>query len=75
MIVDMERTIVRCDSGGLYSTIWIPLISFKAIRFGSARFQRCPVHRRWERATLVDATALTDEERRAAESIVDVGIP
>lgn len=71
----MKRTIVRCDSGALYSTIWLPLISFKAVRFGSARLQRCPVHRRWERATQIDVTALTDDERRRAVSTVDVGIP
>lgn len=75
MIVDMQRTIVRCDSGAFYSTIWIPLVSFKAIRFGSARFQRCPVHHRWERASQVDVTALTDVERNQAESTVDIGIP
>ncbi|GGF43477.1 hypothetical protein [Williamsia phyllosphaerae] len=71
----MERTIVRCDSGAFYSTIWIPLVSFKAIRFGSARFQRCPVHRRWERAVQVDVAALTYDERRQAKSTVDIGIP
>ena len=40
-------TVVRCSSGHLFTTLWFPLGSFKAIRFGGSRFQRCPVGRHW----------------------------
>ena len=35
--------VVRCRAGHLYTTLWIPGISVKALRFGWWRFQRCPV--------------------------------
>jgi hypothetical protein len=47
-------TIVRCSRGGLFETVWVPLASFKAIRLGSKRLQRCPVHGRWEIVRRVD---------------------
>lgn len=51
------------------------MVSFKAARLGTSRFQRCPVHHRWERARLVDPSSLSADERRAAESVQDIGIP
>ncbi len=75
MIVGVNRKIVRCDSGALYSTIWVPMASLKAVRLGNTRLQRCPVHHRWERARLVDPSSLSADERRAAESVQDIGIP
>lgn len=51
------------------------MVSFKAARLGTSRFQRCPVHKRWERARLVDPATLTAEERVSAERIEDIGIP
>ena len=71
----VKRTIVRCDSGALYSTIWIPMASFKAVRLGTSRLQRCPVHHRWERARPVDPEGLSAEERAAAQDVRDIGIP
>src|SRR5215475_14255946 len=35
--------IVRCREGHLFTTIWIPFMSVKAIRFGPVRYQYCPV--------------------------------
>lgn len=58
--------IVRCKQGGLFETKWVPLASFKAVRLGSRRLQKCPVYRRWELVQQVDATTLSDEERAAA---------
>ncbi len=51
------------------------MVSFKAARLGTSRFQRCPVHKRWERARPVDPSTLTADERAAAERIEDIGIP
>ena len=36
-------TVVRCRQGHLYTTIWIPLASLKAVRLGWWRLQYCPV--------------------------------
>jgi hypothetical protein len=58
--------IVRCKQGGLFETKWIPLVSFKAARFGSRRWQRCPVHRQWEWVERLDESTLTDADRAAA---------
>ena len=52
--------------GGLFETVWIPLGSFKAIRLGVFRIQRCPVHARFEVVRRVDPDTLTNEERAAA---------
>jgi hypothetical protein len=59
-------SIVRCSRGGLFETVWIPLGSFKAIRLGVFRIQRCPVHARFEVVRRVDPDTLTNEERAAA---------
>lgn len=74
MLAVMDRTIVRCNSGALYSTIWVPMVSFKAARLGNARWQRCPVHKRWEMTRRVDPGTLSGAERTAAESVRDIGI-
>jgi hypothetical protein len=41
------RTMVRCRSGHLFRTIWIPGLSLKSIRLGWYRVQFCPVGRHW----------------------------
>jgi hypothetical protein len=58
--------IVRCMRGGLFETVWIPLVSFKALRLGPLRIQRCPVHRRLEVVQPVDPATLSDAERTEA---------
>jgi len=58
--------IVRCKQGGLFESKWVLLSSFKTVRLGSRRLQKCPVHRRWELVQRVDPTTLSDEERAAA---------
>jgi hypothetical protein len=62
----MGVVIVRCMRGGLFETVWIPLASFKAIRLGPLRIQRCPVHHRVEIVQQVDPATLSDEEHTAA---------
>ena len=41
------RTLVRCRSGHLFRTIWVPGVSIKSIRLGWYRVQFCPVGRHW----------------------------
>lgn len=70
-----EWTVVRCSQGALYSTIWMPLVSLKAVRLGAKRLQRCPVHRRWEKVERVKVADLTDAQRTAALQVRDIAIP
>ena len=56
-----DEVIVRCTRGGHYRTRWLPLVSFKSIRLGAYRLQRCPVHQRWEMTSIVEDEDLTPE--------------
>lgn len=58
--------IARCKQGALFETKWIPGVSFKAVRLGTSRRQRCPVHHRWESVKRVDAVTLSEQERSEA---------
>ncbi len=71
----MDRQIVRCSQGALYSTIWVKFISLKAVRLGSKRLQRCPVHHKWETVTRVDPNTLSPQQIAEAEQHKDVAIP
>jgi hypothetical protein len=39
------KTVVRCRDGHMFTTIWIPGVSLKAVRLGIVRLQYCPVGR------------------------------
>jgi hypothetical protein len=67
--------IVRCAAGHLYSTIWIPSVSLKAVRLGSRRYQRCPVGRHWAMTDLVDRATLSPAELEAALAVTDWRVP
>ncbi len=69
------NTVVRCRQGHLFTTIWIPGVSFKAVRFGWYRLQRCPVGAHWTLVVPVKDQDLTDEDRRMAQQHHDVRIP
>ena len=58
--------IVRCKSGHLFTTIWVPFASLKAVRLGNRRYQFCPIGRHWSVVEKVDASTLSDDERRGA---------
>ncbi|WP_232295465.1 hypothetical protein [Parafrankia sp. EUN1f] len=68
------RTIVRCRQGHLFTTVWIPGVSLKAIRLGWLRYQRCPVGHHWTFVTPVRASDLTDADRAAA-AVLDTPVP
>jgi hypothetical protein len=68
-------TIVRCRQGHLFTTIWLPGVSFKAVRLGRKRFQRCPVGHHWTTVQPVKDSDLTDEDRRIAAQVHDIHIP
>jgi hypothetical protein len=69
------NVVVRCRRGHLFSTIWIPGASFKSIRLGWWRIQRCPVGRHWSIVTPVNRSELAEDERRIAEGRKDIRIP
>ena len=69
------NVVVRCRRGHLFTTIWIPGGSLKALRLGWVRIQRCPVDGHWGPVTPVRCSELTDEERRSAGQYHDLCIP
>jgi len=69
------KVVVRCREGHLFTTIWVPFASLKAIRLGWFRLQRCPVGNNWTFVTPVKDSDLTEEERLIAERYRDTPIP
>jgi hypothetical protein len=69
------NVVARCSQGHLFTTIWIPGASVKAIRLGGRRFQRCPVGHHWSIVKPVRETELTEAERVEAAEHRDVRLP
>jgi hypothetical protein len=67
--------VVRCSQGHLFTTLWIPAASLKALRLGWWRVQYCPVARHWSVVVPVRESDLTDEQRRIAAAHHDIPIP
>jgi hypothetical protein len=67
-------TVVRCRQGHLFTTLWIPGASLKAIRLGLWRLQRCPVGGHWTLVTPVRTSELTAEQRELASREHDLRI-
>lgn len=66
---------VRCREGHVFTTIWIPGASLKAIRLGALRFQYCPVGRHFTVVRPLKESALTDEVVAVARLHHDVPVP
>ncbi len=69
------RLVVRCRQGHLFTTLWIPSMSLKALRLGWWRVQRCPVGKHWSTVTPVKEAELSKAEKRAARKSADIPIP
>ena len=69
------RVVVRCREGHLFTTIWIPGASAKALRLGPWRLQRCPVGPHWSIVTPVRASELSEDEARLAGERRDTRVP
>lgn len=67
--------VVRCLNGHLFTTIWVPGASLKAIRLGWVRLQHCPVGNHVTLVTPVKDSDLTVGERRVADQNRDVWVP
>jgi hypothetical protein len=46
-VFDQFRQTVRCSKGHVFTTTWVPMASFTAIRLGRSRYMRCPVGKHW----------------------------
>ena len=66
------KVVVRCRSGHVYTTIWIPGVSMKSLRLGFWRFQRCPVGAHWSIVTPVRESDLSEREQRLARGQKDI---
>ena len=66
---------VRCRSGHVFTTLWIPAASVKSLRLGPWRVQRCPVGKHWSLVTPVAQSDLTFLQRRRASSTHDLRVP
>jgi hypothetical protein len=69
------NTRVRCNSGHVFTTIWIPGVSIKALRLGWWRVQWCPVGRHWTLVRPVKDADLSESQLRLAEEHRDVRLP
>jgi hypothetical protein len=69
------NVIVRCRDGHLFTTIWIPGASVKALRLGRWRYQHCPSGHHWSVVTPVRESELTDNERGLAHGCRDIRLP
>ncbi len=69
------NVVVRCREGHVFTTIWVPGASLKAVRLGWWRYQRCPVGGHWSWVTPVRQSDLSWRQRRSAAKHRDVRIP
>jgi hypothetical protein len=70
-------TPVRCAAGHLFTTIWVPGGSVKAVRLGWTRWQYCPVGHHWATVSRLDTTDRppTADELAQAALVHDARIP
>jgi hypothetical protein len=66
---------VRCSAGHLFTTIWIPLGSLKAVRLGGRRYQRCPVGGHWALVVPLDPAVVSPADLEGAAEVHDIRIP
>jgi hypothetical protein len=67
--------VVRCGRGHLFTTLWVPGVSFTALRLGWWRFQHCPVGRHWALVTPARVAGLTPHELATARAVHDLALP
>jgi hypothetical protein len=69
------NVVVKCRSGHVFSTIWIPGGSVKSLRLGLWRVQWCPVGRHITLVHPLKDADVTDEIRQLATARHDARIP
>lgn len=70
-----RETVVRCRAGHVFTTVWVPGATLKALKLGFWRLQWCPVGRHVSLVAPVRDADLTDELRRMAASHHDTPVP
>jgi hypothetical protein len=65
----------RAPRRALFTTIWIPLASLKALRLGRRRFQHCPAGHHWTMVTQLDQTSAGPADLETAAALHDIRIP
>ena len=68
-------TPVRCSAGHLFTTIWVPLASVKAVRMGPTRYQYCPVGHHWAMVRRLEDGTASEQDLSSAALVHDVRIP
>jgi hypothetical protein len=66
---------VRCSKGHLFTTIWMPLGSLKAMRLGRKRWQYCPVGHHFATVERLYPNSSSEEELKQAAEVHDLRIP
>ena len=69
-----KNVVVRCTTNHLYTTIWIPSVSLKAIRWGFRRYQYCPVGKHWAWTSQLRRPELTSDAVEEANKMHDIRI-
>jgi len=69
------NVVVKCYSGHVFSTIWIPGGSLKSLRLGFWRVQWCPVGKHVTLVHPLKDAEVTEEVQEAAAAEHDVRIP
>jgi len=69
------NVVVKCRSGHVFSTIWIPGGSLKSLRLGFWRLQWCPVGRHVALVHPLKDDEVSDEVRQVAAAHHDASIP
>jgi hypothetical protein len=66
---------VCCSAGHLFTTIWVPGGSIKALRLGWERWQYCPVGHHLAMVHRLDDGTASDDDLNSAALVHDVRIP
>jgi len=66
---------VQCSAGHLFTTIWVPLGSLKAVRLGWERWQYCPVGHHWALVHRLDDGTASEADLNSAALVHDLRIP
>jgi hypothetical protein len=69
------NVVVRCRQGHLFTTLWVPGASLKAVRLVAARWQHCPVGHHWSLVVPVREADLSPDQLSQARAVHDARIP
>lgn len=69
------HVIVRCSAGHLFTTLWLPGASLKAVKLGPMRLQHCPVGHHFAVVRPVRESDLTEQELTFAREHRDGNVP